>query len=1489
MLRIKKYHGQPLRSMEKCDKLQELGRKGRRGVEYIKPRNLKRSEDLRTQTKRLGLFILVKLFKKVDFFKVTSAVVAAIFLWNQIVWAGDIAVSALDSLNDSQAQTFAPNYLQKQEAIHESVVDQKNMIEAFSVTQSPLTISGDIEPPKEETLDLKGPMVGASVEAATNTVSYIEPYGDGELPVIPSDGAILSVTTQEGDVIHYIGSAIDYIERADGSILRELLFGSEGELLGAEITYPDQTMLIIQNCALIEVHKPNGSIFYYGADGKVSSVLYPDQTTAIYEYLSDGMTKVTGSEKIAYYDAAGRLSRVEFNDLRVAVYDSGILVSVQDINGCVYNYGTADIQNGDATEYVVSLKAIVDSSATYLIENNNIIFVEFNGLRLSDFCLDTSGDVISGTLNYDDGSSVLIENGRIRKLNSEGKSIYYVYSGESAQQAINIAVSGDTVYLRAGIYHEHIVLSSGVNLVGEDSATTTIHGDYQERAHVIRALGNNRIEGLTISGSGPYASAPSSAVRIEGGNISIRNNRIVDNRDYALHIWAGDNILIEKNFFKDNHVGVQLPNAGTTIQYNTFVNSNIAINVLNGPATIIRNNIITGSTFQSIYEFSWAAYSAGQPASGYAIVEGNILYNNRERGGYYCKCLPPAVISQTLGNLVTNPLFANPASGDYSVPENSHAYEKGSLLPQALSDSLDTAAGTALKPEIDAISDTGIAGPVTLPGAMFDSQGQLITAYDFTDNPYFNIITYDAAHNIKEVRRPDGTSIAYMDGIPSVAGTNYDLSLSNPGNLPYPDIDQNEMIGLIAEYGFLAELGLLTVAYMTFEGDGGFTIINNWPSGNRRSDAYIGSGGQWYGTTLYYDEPSLKKYIVRLVNKDPYEIGNAVYMEYDVTGGLVRLDFEEPGLSIADYSDVYYPSADYAVANDVSTGNTVTFKRYGNYYWIDTLVSLDGTLRCWDYTAAGELAGHFRKDSDGTVRIYDDRNMLTKLIEPDSEFIKGSNLPWINYGYDLGALPGSGYHIGFSSDDQIGKLYEKLRSRRGDIVRLFLFCDLRSGVIFDASGVPLGFMDKVYDDMRALLAAARAFGVKLLPTLFDYGIADCVSSQNGYPVGEHPDLITDQAKMNLLLGIFDAFFTEFAADPSIYAWDIINEPEYAAAVQISQIRPFVGKFVDLIHAKSPTSLVTVGSRNRQDMAANWTGLGLDLYQFHYYDNAEIAFPLDYEASALGLDKPVIAGELEPTSITYKLDTLLSNKYAGGLFWEDDYYSIDDEERTLLNGWFTGIGIAYTYYSSGRKKTEILDDGTIRLFEDTATYLDGSGRLLREILAMGAYKLYSYYGATEELESVGFFMPDGSLFMQEEYGSGGELVSTTEYYVSGNVKAIRMADDTWFSYDESGVVLYRGERINGIDITYDHLSRIVRLKDMEYEEERRYVLVGDTVEYTLALHDNVVLAIKDGFYEGADLISRIIQPPEPPDMSVTYDNEITLGYTNERSRRVCEFL
>jgi len=271
--------------------------------------------------------------------------------------------------------------------------------------------------------------------------------------------------------------------------------------------------------------------------------------------------------------------------------------------------------------------------------------------------------------------------------------------------------------------------------------------------------------------------------------------------------------------------------------------------------------------------------------------------------------------------------------------------------------------------------------------------------------------------------------------------------------------------------------------------------------------------------------------------------------------------------------------------------------------------------------------------------------------QPTFVELSGVNLPWENYGHDVGlAHTWDAGHDGFSSNTV--KLQADLAfaaQNQVKLVRFFVFCDLRGGVIFDGNGNPVSFDQYVIADFEAILNQAAAYNIQLIPVLLDFRVADGVSQEGQTNVGEHPDLIMDAAKRAAWLALLRQFVGRYRTNQTVFAWEVINEPEFATAVTPIEMKNFVTETALAIHEEVPGSLVTVGCRNRGDLT-NWIGTGLDIYQFHYYDVMEGQFPLDFPAANLNLDKPVLVGEIQPTNVTAKLTTLQQNGYAGALFW-----------------------------------------------------------------------------------------------------------------------------------------------------------------------------------------------------------------------------------------------
>ncbi|MFA6636933.1 MAG: hypothetical protein WCV56_07540, partial [Candidatus Omnitrophota bacterium] len=420
-------------------------------------------------------------------------------------------------------------------------------------------------------------------------------------------------------------------------------------------------------------------------------------------------------------------------------------------------------------------------------------------------------------------------------------------------------------------------------------------------------------------------------------------------------------------------------------------------------------------------------------------------------------------------------------------------------------------------------------------------------------------------------------------------------------------------------------------------------------------------------------------------------------------------------------------------------------------------------------------------------------NVMGELIERraastgEKQFIVGGNMPWVRYGEDFGRRY-DGKHFGFSHDrdpHSWEKLTgeEELRSRlkkwqgtesSPGLVRLFMFGDMRSGFVFDAAGKPVEIHDEVYDDMRMLLKVSGELNIRLIPVLFDYRMAD---GDGENEAAEYPGVITDTEKTEALLELLRPFFEEFGNNERIYGWEPMNEPEMSAEdhhniVEMAKMQGFIRGIVEMIHqvtsrgGTATPDKVIVSSLTKEDMVKNWmipeTRLpfgdlsGADAFSSHYYDTmAEIYHPydfgrLDYEITALQgpaqlmdpylhfyapgyiTDKPVRTGEIDPTRVVNKMDTLSSHEGSGVFFWDDKGNIMDAREIAAARNWFPGT--VYTYHTStGGVRTErgsdLLDEGCVY------RHYDIQGRVTVEILAgTGEHGVkaisYEYHGDSD---------------------------------------------------------------------------------------------------------------------------------------------------------------
>jgi hypothetical protein len=252
----------------------------------------------------------------------------------------------------------------------------------------------------------------------------------------------------------------------------------------------------------------------------------------------------------------------------------------------------------------------------------------------------------------------------------------------------------------------------------------------------------------------------------------------------------------------------------------------------------------------------------------------------------------------------------------------------------------------------------------------------------------------------------------------------------------------------------------------------------------------------------------------------------------------------------------------------------------------------------------------------------------------------GVNYAWSNpsgFGYDFSDA---------NWKENWGKIQtdiDMMQSRGVTTLRWWVFAGLDQAPLWsgtDRGSTVTGLPDNWTSHMVAAADYAHSRGIKIYWCLTSFDLALSYNSQT------HDDII-DNAKVQ-------ASYLEYAvkpivnalkSNPGVMGWDMINEPEWIIRAEdggdpksdarrvfsLQQVRSFVANNVSTIHSLGAVQPVSVGSASAKwngKQFTFWTGLGLDFYDIHWYDWYTPYFdPSVTEASVLGLDKPVLIGEV----------------------------------------------------------------------------------------------------------------------------------------------------------------------------------------------------------------------------------------------------------------------
>lgn len=278
----------------------------------------------------------------------------------------------------------------------------------------------------------------------------------------------------------------------------------------------------------------------------------------------------------------------------------------------------------------------------------------------------------------------------------------------------------------------------------------------------------------------------------------------------------------------------------------------------------------------------------------------------------------------------------------------------------------------------------------------------------------------------------------------------------------------------------------------------------------------------------------------------------------------------------------------------------------------------------------------------------------------------GANLPWLDYGQDIGASawrPEGGLAVP-ARRERLRRELGRLAESGARLVRFWLLGDGRAGLALDATGRLAGLDDRALPDLDAALEAFREAGLRAMPVLIDFLWFAPARVESGVQLGGRRGLVRDPAERERLLErVLRPIVERCAVSSAVAAIDLVNEPEWAtlgtgtldprASLSRREMRGFLRELAALVHAHAPqpatVGLASVRWRSLTD------GLPIDLEQWHWYESldglATLARPV--ASPGPGLRAPLL-GEFPTRGASLPPDRLFelarAAGYSGALAW-----------------------------------------------------------------------------------------------------------------------------------------------------------------------------------------------------------------------------------------------
>jgi parallel beta-helix repeat protein len=170
----------------------------------------------------------------------------------------------------------------------------------------------------------------------------------------------------------------------------------------------------------------------------------------------------------------------------------------------------------------------------------------------------------------------------LSSANGEERTAPTLYVGGSGpgnytviQDALDHITTGGTVIVFPGMYHEHIIVTTSIHLLGDSKESTILDGD-NEGYVVILDVGNTTLSGFTITHSG--RTFPKAGVYVKSDGNVISGNILTGNYYGMVLESAADNIITSNEIIRNLRCGVYFSRAS----HNTLTGNIVSNHSFNG-------------------------------------------------------------------------------------------------------------------------------------------------------------------------------------------------------------------------------------------------------------------------------------------------------------------------------------------------------------------------------------------------------------------------------------------------------------------------------------------------------------------------------------------------------------------------------------------------------------------------------------------------------------------------------------------------------------------------------------------------------------------------------------------------------------------------------------------------------------------------------------------------------------------------------------------